>query len=747
MRNIKFYLSFFLTFLVLFFSGCAVSELVNILNKVNNGEKPKVPAWDFEFKAPLIDMNMTLGKLLNDTVKLKDLLKDISGDATLDDTNPDGIYRIKYKINFPKVEDLADSDLKTKIQNTFSNNPFKYTTPDFPLPGGLPNAIWPLPSGLPDEDNGYYNYNLGTQTAVKENLEVDMEDGSINKDLNNDNSNDLELRGISAPLGTIKFFITLLDGNTPVTALMANDVSLDKFTLENKNCSFTIDTAASNFTTVNGNQVTSRLVFVANIPNPIKFNGYINPKAPDRPYKYLDIVDFNMKIKSGVYSSYLPAITPTPRGQGSNLRIQLDSEIKLGNEIYILGPLFPTAFDMGLSEFSGIKSLTDFFNKPVSANQNAIDKLTNKLISSISLGNMSLTFDATNDLPFAIDLKKMFNNATNFVNLGGFYETADPLDQNGDPTSDNSIAKDKWDSGIFSFYDRSGNNVRDTYSILAPKKVNGIDVHADSFLLPAKTGSISLKMENIAGFFQINNSRTNPTKYIVPKSIYFGKNIDMRGTGRDETIDVSLFSNKDLIKLGASIEMPITLKLFDTTDDIDILKALLGNSDLGWTMKGVTGMLPIGNIQELGLEMAVENSFPFGFGFSFDMIFDQSDDAKKKTVSLLLGSNAVSIDSGSIGTNEQGLYIATANTNKTVKLGIKSNFTYLDSKGVQHTYDGDILKLLNECNSVSMSMKLNFLPTKYESNIVDVVLSSNNSIKVRLIANGKAKFSPGVLIK
>jgi len=145
--------------------------------------------------------------------------------------------------------------------------------------------------------------------------------------------------------------------------------------------------------------------------------------------------------------------------------------------------------------------------------------------------------------------------------------------------------------------------------------------------------------------------------------------------------------------------------------------------------------------------MEVDNSFPFGFAFGFDMIFDQSDDVKKKVVSLLLGSNAVSIQSGEIGTNTEGLYIAKANTKKNIKLGIKKNFKYLDSHNVEHTYNGDLIKLLNESSTVSMSMKLNFMPTRYDSNIVDVVLSSRNSIGVKLIAGGKSKIDLGKIIK
>ena len=84
---------------------------------------------------------------------------------------------------------------------------------------------------------------------------------------------------------------------------------------------------------------------------------------------------------------------------------------------------------------------------------------------------MSLTFDATNDLPFAIDLKKMFNNLTNYKNLGANFKTEDPSDQNSDPTGDNTLSKGLWDSGIYSFYDRTGNNKRDTYSLLSPKRL------------------------------------------------------------------------------------------------------------------------------------------------------------------------------------------------------------------------------------------------------------------------------------
>ncbi|HPO50231.1 MAG TPA: hypothetical protein PLO89_07915, partial [Spirochaetota bacterium] len=184
----------------------------------------------------------------------------------------------------------------------------------------------------------------------------------------------------------------------------------------------------------------------------------------------------------------------------------------------------------------------------------------------------------------------------------------------------------------------------------------------------------------------------------------------------------------------------ISLRLFETTDDIDILKALMGDADLGSQIKDMTSFIPIGNIGELGLDMEIENGFPFGMSFSFDLIVDKDDLVNKKTVSLLLGSGAVKIESGNITLDTEGLYVATANTKNNIKLGIKNNFTYKDVNNETKTYDGDLIKLINESNTLGVSMKFNFLPTIYDGKNVDVVLSTKNAIKLKLNAYGKAKF-------
>lgn len=731
MSKTKIFFSISVMVLSLAFAGCAVSDLINILN---SGNEPIKPKWDYEFKAPLIDMDKSLNGLLTDTIDLKSMIKDIGNDAELDDSSADGVLRIKYKIDFPTVDDLADSTLKNDISATFNNSPFNYTTPSLPAYEGL-GAFWPLPSQISQEEDDCLYYDFATAGADVQNIYVDMKSGTVNKDLNKDGSDDLLFKGISDPTARIYFYISLLKDGTPVKALKNGQITINEFALENINCSFVVDPSND----YDSEGLTEKLGYYTNLPNPLYFNGYINTIDSGDPFRFFDVTKFKLRITtSNEYTSFFPAITPVPKAQG-NLKIRLTTKIVLGDKIYILGPLYPISFDMGLSEFDGIKSLTDFFDKAPDPNQTEIDRLTNKLISSISLGNMTLVLDATNDLPFAIDLKKMFNNKTNFKNLGSYYEDTAPVDQNLDPTSDSTIKKDLWDSGMFAFFDRDKNNVRDTYSLLKPDRVNGAEVNENSFLIPGDSGRTTLRLENINGFFQIPDAIDNPQKYLMPESVYFGKCVDLRSTG-DASIDISLFSKKDLIKLGASIELPISLRLFETTDDIDILKALMGDADLGSQIKDMTSFIPIGNIGELGLDMEIENGFPFGMSFSFDLIVDKDDLVNKKTVSLLLGSGAVRIESGNITLDPEGLYVATANTKNNIKLGIKNNFTYKDVNDETKTYDGDLIKLINESKTLGVSMKFNFLPTIYDGKNVDVVLSTKNAIKLKLNAYGKAKF-------
>ena len=747
MSRIKkiFYISILIiTFLLIVFS-CAVSELMDIVKNPTQIQKPK---WDLEFNVPVIEKTISVDELLKKTVDIEKMIKEKMPDADFKELS-DGRYQIEYKINFPDIDSFANSDVTSDLNSTFATDLFNYTTPSFPV------SVWPLPVQITNPaqvltDTGYFTYNLGSLGATFD-LEIDLEPekqippkpATINKDLNADNSNDLLLKGISAPNGKIYLTFTLLK-NTISQAVLANgDIDISKFNIEGNNLNFSLDLAKTTFT----NGLTNELVLSAPIPAPLYFDGDNTLSN----FRYFDIKELEIKIKALDYTTFnllnfpLPDISPTPKmpySLGGTLNLKLEAKVDLGDKVYILCKLYPITFDMGITNFSEITNLTSFFNKSVTDATDEMTKLQNKLTSSFSVENMTMNLDVTNDLPFSIDLTKMFNpkDKTNYKNLpgqSGFNNTLDPI-------PDNTLPKYQWDGGLISYFDMNAdiNKIPDDYQVLSPTLVNDAPPTSESFLINGNTYS-SKKLQNIGGFLQQPNSLTNPTKNIIADKIYFTKVIDVAGSSNDISLDVSIFSKPNLVKLNTSITVPMALKFYDTTDDIDVLKALMNPPKLPIT-SDITKQIPIGDIDTLNINMDIENRFPFGVTFTFDLIAEPNDAANIKTVSLLLGNSAVTINSGDISTTPDGLYYASGSKTSNLVLGVNKNFNYIDNTGTTKTFDGDLIKFINDSKEIYMSLKINL-----KQNAIDkpIIITNNDFLKAKVNIYGKTKIDLGALIK
>ena len=142
--------------------------------------------------------------------------------------------------------------------------------------------------------------------------------------------------------------------------------------------------------------------------------------------------------------------------------------------------------------------------------------------------------------------------------------------------------------------------------------------------------------------------------------------------------------------------------------------------------------------------MDIENRFPFGVTFTFDLIAEPNDAANIKTVSLLLGNSAVTINSGDISTTPDGLYYASGSKTSNLVLGVNKNFNYIDNTGTTKTFDGDLIKFINDSKEIYMSLKINL-----KQNAIDkpIIITNNDFLKAKVNIYGKTKIDLGALIK
>ena len=725
LKKLTGFASLVITVLTILF-GCAIDKVMQV------AKNPVLPSWEWQVIAPIFQKELRINHLLFDENKIdiKSIIKDSfpGGGAEFRSNLDDGTYEISFKYEFPSYEGLSSVDLKRDILNTFTNESFSYdsTIPQYEYAG----AYWPVPKDLDkiDDNSGddKITYNLFSENSLIENLTIDLTKASIEKDINGDGSDDILFKGIKDEQSKIILKYSLTENNNVVSGVLENgDICEIYLQMEGKPIAFVLKTSPDDandddYTKFDLNGKTDELVYVGKFPCPLYFNG----AAGDIDYSEYKIEDFYFSLNCVDTSS--DSIYHT----NNVLKLRITSEICFSDKLAVIGVFYPMTFDLGFDNMDEFNDLTSFLDRTVDENASEFEKLQNQLFSSISLLGLSMNLDVTNDLPFTIDLTKMFDNTLNFNNLPTSTNQY-PINNIPDPSADTTKEAN---SGIFSYFDTDGDGKVDYYSPLYPKNDANLIVSKKSEATPSHS---RIELKEVGDFLQIEN--TDGSGYVFAKKMFFGRTIDIPGSNEEIFLDVSQFSRNDIVQLGAEIVIPFSIKLFGDYDTFDLAEAM-GISSIPQVID-VSKKLPFEKLKDITLYLDIENALPIGMEFEMYLITDATLDTRKD-ISLAMNQDKVVIHSGnlSLKPGSDSVYYVTSRSDNAVRFGVSSNFTYKDVNGNSKTYNGDLLALLKESKTLSMSME--FKIRNSEGKIV--TFSSNDYLKVNVSIDGNFKFKiPG----
>lgn len=701
--------------------GCAIEKVIQVANN------PVLPSWEWQIIAPIFQKELRIDDLLFDEDKM-DIGTMIEGSfpgggAEFRRNPDDGTYEISFKYDFPSYDGLSGVDLKTDILNTFTNESFTY---DSIVPQYLnEGAYWPIPKDLDliDDNTGdrkiFFDL-LSDQSLIKD-LTIDLSKASIEKDINGDGSDDILFKGVRDEQSKIILKFSLIENDTVVSGILENgDIGEIYLEMEGDPVVFTLKTIPDDANDVDyttfDNYKTDELVYTGEFPCPLYFNG----AEGDINYNEYKIEDFYFSLNC------VEASNDSDYHTNNVLKLRVSSKIYFSDELAVIGVFYPMTFDLGFDSMDEFNDLASFLDRSVDENASEFEKFQSQLFSSISLSGLSMNLDVTNDLPFTIDLTKMFDNTLNFNNLPTSTNQY-PIDNIPDPSADSSK---EVNSGMFSYFDTNGDGMIDDYRPLYPKNNANLIISKRNGDSPSYS---RIELNDVGDFLQIENS--DSSGYTVSRKMYFGRTIDIPGSTEDVFVDVSQFSRNDIIQLGAEIIIPFSMKLFGDYDPFDLAKAI-GISSISEVID-VSKSLPFEKLKDITLYLDIENALPIGLEFEMYLITDMTSDTRKD-ISLAMNQDKVVIHSGNLSLKPDSnlVYYVTSHSDNAVRFGVSSNFTYKDVNGISRTYNGDLLSLLKESKTLSMSMGFKI----QNSDGKVVTFSSNDYLKVNVSVDGNVKF-------
>lgn len=719
-KKVSGYTSLVITVLTVLF-GCAIEKLIQVANN------PVLPSWEWQVIAPIFQKELRIDDLLFDEDKMDigSMITDSfpGGGAEFRRNPVDGTYEISFRYDFPSYDGLSEVDLKADILNTFTNESFTY---DSIVPQYLNDgAYWPIPKELDliDEDpgDGKIVYNLLSEQSVIKDLTIDLSKASIEKDIDGDGSDDILFKGIRDEQSKIILKFSLIENDNIVADVLKNgDVGEIYLEMEGKPIVFTLkiipdDANDSDYTTFE-NGKTDELVYSGEFPSPLYFNG----AAGDMDFNEYKIEDFYFSLNC------VDTTADSDYHTDNVLKLRVTSKIYFSDGLAVIGVFYPMTFDLGFDSMSEFNDLASFLDRTVDEDAPEFEKFQSQLFSSISLSGLSMNLDVTNDLPFTIDLTKMFDNTLNFNNLPTSTNQY-PIDSIPDPSADITKVPN---SGMFSYFDTNGDGMVDDYRPLYPKNNANLIISKKSEMSPSYS---RIELNDVGDFLQIENS--DSSGYTVSRKMFFGRTIDIPGSNEDVFVDVSQFSRSDIVQLGAEIVIPFSMKLFGDYDPFDLAKAI-GISSIPQVID-VSKSLPFEKLKDITLFLDIENAMPIGLEFEMYLITDMTLDTRKD-ISLAMNQDKVVIHSGNLSLKPDSnlVYYVTSHSDNAVRFGVSTNFTYKDVNGIPQTYNGDLLSLLKESKSLSMSMDFKIQNSEGKM----VTFSSNDYLKVKVSIDGNVKF-------
>ncbi|MBP7554575.1 MAG: hypothetical protein KA885_14200, partial [Spirochaetes bacterium] len=643
--------SLIITVLTILF-GCAIEKVIQVANN------PVLPSWEWQIIAPIFQKELRIDDLLFDEDKM-DIGTMIEGSfpgggAEFRRNPADGTYEISFKYDFPSYDGLSGVDLKTDILNTFTNESFTY---DSIVPQYLnEGAYWPIPKKLDliddNTDDGKIFFNLLSEQSLIKDLTIDLSKASIEKDINGDGSDDILFKGVRDEQSKIILKFSLIENDTVVSGVLENgDIGEIYLEMEGVPVAFTLKTIPDDANDVDyttfDNYKTDELVYTGEFPCPLYFNG----AEGDINYNEYKIEDFYFSLNC------VEASNDSDYHTNNVLKLRVSSKIYFSDELAVIGVFYPMTFDLGFDSMDEFNDLASFLDRSVDENASEFEKFQSQLFSSISLSGLSMNLDVTNDLPFTIDLTKMFDNTLNFNNLPTSTNQY-PIDNIPDPSADSSK---EVNSGMFSYFDTNGDGMIDDYRPLYPKNNANLIISKRNGDSPSYS---RIELNDVGDFLQIENS--DSSGYTVSRKMYFGRTIDIPGSTEDVFVDVSQFSRNDIIQLGAEIIIPFSMKLFGDYDPFDLAKAI-GISSISEVID-VSKSLPFEKLKDITLYLDIENALPIGLEFEMYLITDMTSDTRKD-ISLAMNQDKVVIHSGNLSLKPDSnlVYYVTSHSDNAVR--------------------------------------------------------------------------------
>lgn len=643
---------------LLFFVGCVIQDITDLASNPGSVN----PKWDIGFRAPLMNDTMTLGSLF-------DIEKMISGDSTDDTitltTNDDGQYVITYKMALPDLGEFGNNiDVESEVRNSVTGSNFEFKTPDIAVPSSLSilfpgiASVWPIPvvGGITEISYGQDSA-MGLDNTVDA-LQTTI-DLSADVDLNNDGSDDIDLNGVALTSSYMQIKFELFEVGNAVARpyLQSGDISISSFEIEGVNYNFTEDPSSD----------ASALIYKTADISTVYFDG--------------DDLGNDDKLDIGNFGFSIACSDDGTRQQTSatGYYFKISAEMVINGSIQIIGVIYDIPFNLGINPLEGISDITDILGGDASGDSDdEFVRLQNDIKSSISLQDVSMKIDATNDFPFNISLAKLFDASTNYI-----------VSLPSDPTEDPVVTDHN--GGIISYFDKDDDGISDYYKVLNP------DTTSDLIINP---GSESIMMTGLGQYFQdVTTDLTGDEMFVVVDNMYFGSTVDIKGTsGQNTTLDLSVFSQQNPLTLSAEVTMPIAIKFFDNNDNYELLDKEMAGEEFE-EIADITDKVPIGRLKKMGIDLVLRNNFSFGMKLECNLVINgdaSSDPTTIKTISLTKGVQSIP-----------------AGESNSLSISLSENFKYLDDTNTEVTYSGDLVALLNDesTNSLSIQLLFGFLPT------------------------------------
>ena len=660
--------------------NCSSGSLVKM---IENKDEITFPEWNLSVNVPLMEKTIRLSEMLEPNSILGEAISSMK-DASFDRVNAEDIilggkyyypecnnfglrvgdYVINYRVTFPGSANLmSQGGLDTSVDAHFDSN-YIYSV-------NVP--IWPVPI------NQNLNPGLGDLNFV------DL--SSLNLDINGDSSSDIYVLGAVSEGASLSLRVWL-ENNGDTVVPDSDTIAINSLRIEGVDYIFN-----SPVTRTDG------LYFEA--------SNFLRPDST--PAYYIDFggdpANDYTKLNFEVLSITLRQKTPT---RYNNCVLKIEAIMNFGDDYKLIGDIYPMRFELGVQpvDISNLDTTVD-------ADKDGVAKLLAHFVSSLSLENAAIYFNAQNTLPLSIDITDFFDNVID--------ATIDPP-QVPTPLSANQ------NGGIISYFDLTGDSDTDTYELLSFDNPQSVIIEGWTGGAPNETKTV---------LYSGNSNMGNPfiEKAISgdylrrPKGLFFINNFE---TLAMSAVEIGMLSQGGGLTLQSGLIIPMSIKVLSYREGEDILDAM-GFSDLSTSFfNDIPNAFPLKDIDDVVFRINFTNHLPVGV----NLLFCITDPSSDEIVYLQNGDDlSADIIYGNLFLGDNGEYYVGENSISDFVLGVKKDFKYYIS-GIENIYDGSFYSYLKQKNNIKMQLRISLKPTNDKNgNPISVRISDDNyfTVKVGLV--------------